>query len=127
MKTLHRVTGALLFDTGRKALRSANLRGAGLCRADLYGANLSGANLSGANLSGANLSGAAGVIGLASPDRWPAFAYYFDGAVRVQVGCKNFTIDEARAYWHGKEDRREVLAAVEYAATVAGIRGWSQS
>lgn len=102
MKIFHRVTGEVLFDTGRVALRNADLRSA-------------------------NLRGAAAVIALGIPDSWPAFAYFHEGAVRVQVGCKNFTLAEGRAYWFGKEDRREVLAALDYAEAVASIRGWGKA
>lgn len=32
---------------------------------------------------------------------------------------------EARLYWAGKENRREVLAALDYIEAVARIRGWA--
>jgi hypothetical protein len=41
------------------------------------------------------------------------------------VGCQEKRLSEAREYWAGKEDRREVLAALDYAEAVALLRGWS--
>lgn len=83
-----------------------------------------GANLRGANLEGANLEGAHAVADLGQPDGWQAFAYLRESTIRVQVGCKNFTLAEGRAHWAGKPDRREVLAALDYAEAVAKIRAW---
>jgi hypothetical protein len=40
------------------------------------------------------------------------------------VGCKDKTLAEGRAYWAGKPDRREVMAALDYAEAVANIREW---
>ena len=135
----HRLTGAVLFTHEGANLRGANLRGADLEGADLEsadlrgaylggaylgGANLRGAYLGGANLRGADLGGAHVVAALGQPDGWRAFAYLHEGTVRVQIGCKNFTLVEGRAYWAGKSDRREVLAALDYAEAISVIRGW---
>jgi len=46
------------------------------------------------------------------------------GEQRVRVGCRDFTLAEGRAYWAAKPDRREVLAALDYAETIAESRGW---
>ena len=153
MKIYHRNTGAVLYEdaapTARQTvcaaveartdlssadLRSANLSSADLSSADLGGANLWGAGLSGADLRGANLTDATlsgadlrsaeGVFALGSPDCWYAFAWLRDGYLSIRVGCREKRLDEAREYWAGKSDRREVLAAVEHAAAVAQIRGW---
>jgi uncharacterized protein YjbI with pentapeptide repeats len=119
--------GANLRDTN---LRGANLRGAVLKGANLWGANLWGTALRGANLRGANLGGTTlgggvhDVIALGWPNGWWAFAYMRDAEIRVQVGCRNFSISEGRAYWADKEYRREVLASLDYAEAVARLRGW---
>lgn len=42
----------------------------------------------------------------------------------VQVGCQSKTMAAAREYWTGKEDRREVMAALDYAEAIAKSRGW---
>ncbi len=57
-KILHKITGAVLFDSGDADLRGAYLRGAYLRDADLRDADLSGAYLRAANLRGAYLRGA---------------------------------------------------------------------
>ena len=105
-------------------LRGADLRGANLYGANLYGANLYGANLRDADLRGANLYGALGVFSLGQPNGWFAYAWLRDGYLSIRVGCQEKRLNEARSYWAGKEHRREVLAAVEYAAQVADIRQW---
>jgi hypothetical protein len=43
----------------------------------------------------------------------------------VQCGCRTKTLAEARGYWADKPDRREVLAAVEYIAAIAALKGWN--
>ena len=92
--------------------------------ADLSGANLWGANLSDAYLSDAYLSEANAAIFLGYPNGWTAFAWLKDKTIRVQVGCHNFTLAEGRAYWAEKENRREIIAALNYAETIAKLRGW---
>ena len=112
-------------------LRGANLRGADLGGADLGGANLVGANLRGADLGGADLGGA-NLVGadlaahIGQPDGWNAWTYYDTKAKeqRVQVGCRNYTLEEGRKYWAKKENRREVLAALDFAEAIGKIRGW---
>jgi hypothetical protein len=125
------LSGAYLIeaDLSRANLSRANLSGAYLIEADLRGANLRGANLRGADLSGANLHDANlhdanGIIGLGSPDGWRAYAWLRDDCLSIRVGCREMRVNEAREYWAGKADRREVLAAVEYAVQIATIRGW---
>jgi len=113
-------------------LSGADLSGANLSRADLSGANLSradlsGADLSGANLSRANLSRANSAAQLGQPDGWNAWTYYDEkkGIQIVRVGCKEFAIKEGRAYWKGKDNRREVMAALDYAEAIGKVRGWA--
>ena len=88
-------------------------------------ASLDGANLYGATLDGATLVGANDIIMLGQPDGWRAYAYRAKTTIRVQVGCQNKTLSKGREYWADKPDRREVLAALDYAEKVAGLRGWT--
>ena len=134
-------------DLGGANLSGADLSGANLGGAYLSGANLSGADLSGAYLSGADLSGAhlgradlsgaylsgaylgrAKISDLATlgfPNGWGAYTYITEaGEQLMQVGCRNFTLAQGRFYWANKQDRREVLAALDYAEAIAKIRKW---
>ena len=134
-------------DLSRADLSGADLSGADLSGANLSGANLSGADLSGAYLSGADLSGAylgradlsgaylsgaylgrAKISDLATlgfPNGWGAYTYITEaGEQLMQVGCRNFTLAQGRFYWANKQDRREVLAALDYAEAIAKIRKW---
>jgi len=135
------LTGAHLADANlagadltRADLTRANLTGAHLADAylvdadlvdaDLVGADLTGADLTGADLTGAHLAGVNLIIDLGCPDGCPAYAWLRDGVCMVQVGCRLKTIAEGREYWRGKNDRREVLVALDYAEAVATLRGW---
>jgi hypothetical protein len=125
---------------GGADLSAADLSGADLSGADLGGADLGGAYLGGANLSGADLSGAdLGDLGgaylggakisdlatLGFPNGWGAYTYVTEaGEQRVQVGCRNKTLAEGRAYWADKAARREVLAALDYAEAIGRARRW---
>ncbi len=64
------------------------------------------------------------VIQAGTPDGWRCYGHKKDGKLLIVAGCRKKTLAEARAYWAGKNDRREVLAAVEYIATVAALKGW---
>lgn len=137
----HRFTGTVLFSLETESLklcvqaavkakaylRGAYLGGAYLRGADLRGADLRGAYLGDADLRGADLGGAAGVIHLGTPDGWHAHAWLCDGWLSIRVGCREFRLAEAREYWQGKPNRREVMAALDYAETVAAIREWAVS
>ena len=115
------LSGADLSDA---YLSGADLSGADLSRANLSGADLSGADLSDADLSGANLSGVSALIDAGYPYGWRAVGWLSEGVIRLRVGCRNFTLADGRAYWTGKDNRREVLAALDYIETIARIRGW---
>ena len=107
-------------------LAGANFADANLARANFAGANLACAYLAGANLARANLAGAYIAAQLGHPNGWNAWTY-FDTKLneqRVQVGCQNKTIAEGRAYWQGKADRAEVMAALDYAEAIGKLRGW---
>ena len=86
------------------------------------GANLYGADLRGADLQGADLRKVTAVIGGGCPNGWEAFAWWQGGNVVVSVGCHTKTLVDARAYWQGKADRREVMAFLDYAETLAKLR-----
>ena len=147
----HRVNGSILFSLETESLKlclqaavkeKADLRWANLRRANLSAANLSGADLSGADLSGAdlrraNLSAAnlrradlraANLAAqLGHPNGWNAWTYVSkEGEQRVRVGCRDLTIAEGRDYWAGKDDRLEVLAALDYAERIGKLRGWGE-
>mgnify|MGYP001167286375 FL=1 len=111
---------------GGANLGGANLVGADLGGADLVGADLGGANLVGADLVGADLGGADLAAQLGQPNSWYAWTYVRSGFQRVRVGCHDKTIAQGRAYWVGKENRREVLAALDYAEAIGKLRGWKQ-
>ena len=112
-------------------LSGADLSGADLSYSDLRGSDLSGADLSYSDLSysnlrGADLRGSAIVAHIGQPDGWHAYTY-FDTKLneqRVQVGCQHKTLAEGREYCANKENRREVLAALDYAEAIGKLRGW---
>ena len=85
----------------------------------------SGADLSGADLGTGKIKG---LYQLGDPDSWYALTYVLEtGEQRVRVGCRDKTIAEGRAYWAGKDNRREVLAALDYAEAIAKLRGWQDA
>jgi len=108
-------------------LEGANLEGANLARANLEGAYLEGANLEGANLARANLARANHVIDLGCPNGFRAYAWNNKGALTIQAGCQMKSLPDARAYWANKPDRAEIMAALDYAETVARLRKWKLS
>ena len=112
--------GADLFAAD---LFAADLSRANLFRANLSEANLFGADLSGADLSEANLSGADSIIDAGTPNGWRTVGWLRDGRLSVRVGCRDKRLDEGRAYWAGKDNRREVLAALDYVEAIAKLRG----
>ena len=116
------LTGANLAGAN---LAGANLAGAYLEGTNLAGANLAGADLAGAYLTGTNLAGANLVIDAGYPNGWRCVGWLKDGVIQVRVGCRDKALAEGRAYWAGREDRREVLAALDYIETVAELRGWA--
>ena len=126
-----KLRGAKLFRAG---LAYAKLVGADLRDADLYGAELFVTDLTGADLTGADLTGAdftktslrdaQGVIDAGHPNGWRCVGWMRAGVIQVSVGCRDKTLTAGRAYWAGKEDRREVLAALDYIEVVARLRGW---
>ena len=132
------LTGAVLTDA---VLRGADLRGAVLRGADLTDAVLRGADLTDADLRGADLTdadgasykvdGRIGIIDAGCPNGWGALGYVDTDSqtLRVHVGCQRREISDGRAYWSSpdhpnRNDRREVLAALDYIEAVARLRGW---
>ena len=132
----HRFTGAVLFSLECDSLKicletavkqKADLRGAYLRGAYLRDADLRGADLRGAYLGGADLRDADFAAQLGHPNGWYAWTYVSkDGLRRVRVGCHDFTLAEGRAYWQGKDNCREVMAALDYAEAIGKLRGWKQ-
>jgi uncharacterized protein YjbI with pentapeptide repeats len=105
-------------------LRGSDLSGSNLSGSDLSYSDLRGSNLSGSNLRGSNLIGSDLIANLGQPNGWSAYTYCTTGEQRIQVGCQNLTLAEGREYWSGKEHRREVLAALDYAEAIGKLRGW---
>jgi uncharacterized protein YjbI with pentapeptide repeats len=114
-------------NLSRADLSDATLSGAYLSDATLSGATLFGCDLSRADLSGADLSGVKQAAQLGQPDGWHAWTYITpENKQRVRVGCRDYTIAEGRDYWKGKDNRREVLAALDYAEAIGKLRQWGQ-
>lgn len=106
----HRFNGSVLFAMECDSLKVC-VEAVVKSRADLAGANLAGADLA---------------AQLGQPNGWNAWTY-FDTKLneqRVRVGCQNKTIAEGRAYWQGKANRAEVMAALDYAEAIGKLRGW---
>ena len=128
----HRISVAVLFSLETTSLKlcveaavksGATLSGAALSGANLSGADLSVADLSGADLSGANLSCATSVIDGGYADGFKVAAYWDKSTVlHVRVGCHTKTLTAARSYWQGKDNRREIMAFLDYAEAVAKVR-----
>ena len=124
--TRAKLSGANLYGAN---LYGANLSRANLTGADLTGADLTGANLSGANLSGASLSGANLIVGGTRSD-----GYQFllikegDGVLRVNAGCRRFTIANGRDHWErtrgGTRLGHESQALLDHLERMASIAGW---
>ena len=112
----HRFTGAVLFSLETESLK--------LC---VEAAVKSRAYLAGADLARANLARAYLAAQLGHPNGWHAWTYVSkDGEQRVQVGCHDYSISEGREYWANKDNRREVLAALDYAEAIGKLRGWGK-
>jgi len=110
------------------AVKWAIKNGVNLRGADLSGVDLSAADLSGTYLGGKKLAPGLSFALLGTPDSWSALTYFTEtGQQRVSVGCRDFTLAEGRKYWSGKETRREVMAALDYAEAIAKIRGWAKA
>jgi uncharacterized protein YjbI with pentapeptide repeats len=125
------LSGAYLFGAD---LSRADLSGAYLSGADLSGADLSGAYLFGANLSRADLSGAYGIADRLVDGGLRSDGYRFlltrtePGAWRVKAGCRNLTVEEARAHWTatraGTPLGEETFALIDHMTRIATIREW---
>jgi hypothetical protein len=106
-------------------LAYANLADADLAYANLAGADLAYADLADAYLAGANLARAKDAIDAGTPNNWRVVGWLRDGVLSVRVGCRDKRLAECREYWAGKENRREVLAALDYVEQIATLRGWA--
>jgi len=61
---------------------------------------------------------------MGTPNGYHAHAWLRDGWLSIRVGCREFRLPEARARCAGKDDRRVVVAALDYAEAVAAILEW---
>ena len=153
MEILHHDTGAIIVSSKRTSIKEAveenraDLRGADLEWADLRGAylegadlewvNLEGADLRGVNLKGANLEGMnlekarlgnLRIIdgGLRSDGYRFFYTDFTDEGPRIKAGCRNFTIEKARAHWQRTREGgplgEETLLMLDRLEHLAGIR-----
>ncbi len=109
-------------------LSGADLSGANLSRAYLSGADLSDANLSGAHLTLANLSRVYYLVDAGQRlDGYRFVGWIKDGILMIKVGCRNFTITDARAHWTktrgGTPLGDETTAILDHIESVARFRG----
>ena len=125
--------GAILARANLRGaiLAGADLAGADLARADLARADLAGAILTGAILTGANLIHAiisAADIGTRSDGYRFILLAQPDSEPRIQAGCRNFSLSEARAHWAirhvGTPLHAEMQVILDHAERIAKIRGW---
>lgn len=74
----------------------------------------------------ASLVGARGIIDAGSPNGFRAAGWMLGEELRIHVGCHHgqVTLAQGREYWKNKEDRCEVIAALDYIEAVAKLRGW---
>lgn len=131
----------------RTSLRGAKLRNASLLKSCLIGADLSEADLTGADLrfsdlatarfentilTGANLFGASLmntsiVDGGQRSDDYHFFGWILHGALRINAGCRNFTLEQARAHWQrtrgGTKLGDETMLILDYIERMARVRG----
>jgi len=114
-------------DLGGAHLRGADLRDADLGGAHLRGADLRGADLRGANLGGADL-GSAKVLAIAHLgliDGWVTTLWHTDQGYRILAGCHTFTLNEAKAHYANRENRRGLYyLATEAWQVIARLQGW---
>lgn len=95
---------------------------AALEKATQAGADLAGAYLARAYLAGADLAGAGGFILLTDTDHgFRVIALMRGDEWRIYAGCRDFTIDEARAHWgaadyHLPLSGRKVVACLNWLA-----------
>jgi len=114
---------------------SANLSDANLGGAALGGANLGGANLGGANLRGANLRGAANINNIIIDGGLRSDGYRFlltrrkKGGWRVEAGCRDFTVADAKKHWDETRPKGQPLGdetrlIIKHMLALAKLRNW---
>ena len=99
--------------------------------ANLRGADLRGADLRGANLRRADLYGAKGIICAGNrSDGYLFLANWCEGALWIHVGCRSFTIADARAHWENArkgtplgDETFAMLDFIERMATIRNLKG----
>ena len=65
------------------------------------------------------------VIQAGRPNNWTCYGWLKDDKLLIHCGCRCKTYVEAVEYWSNKPDRTEVLAACNYIAEIARLRGWN--
>ncbi len=103
-------------------LQGASFNGSILRRVNFHRAALEGVDFTGAEFYDCRLPGC--VVGLGKPDNYDAWAWNTGKGTYINIGCKCLGLREGFEYWEGKDDRREVIAALRYADEVGRIRGW---
>ena len=129
--------GGTKADRSGANLSEANLRGANLRKANLAGCDLSGANLrdadlrkcdlrdadlADADLRGCDLRWAVGIRHLTTTDHGHAVVAQqreATGEWRILAGCRDFSIEEARAHWsasdyHTPASGRRIIANIDW-------------
>ena len=107
-------------------LRGVEFDGCGFYRCNLRDAILSGATFTG----GTKFEDCAPpfrgpVMQLPFLDGWRSCAFTSDGETFIRVGCRRFTLGQARTYWRGKPDRTQMLAACDMVEREGRARGWA--
>lgn len=92
-------------------------------------ARQTGADLRGAYLAGADLGGADLVDAGQDARGYRFVGFLRDNKLRIVAGCRDFSLQEARARWKGRHAddpalKAECLAKVDLIAKVAKARGW---
>lgn len=95
----------------------ARLTRASLYEADLNGARLTRASLDGARLDGASLDGeicTGRFIQLVNVAEWGTLlAFQSQNGLRIKVGCRHFSMSEARSHWAERGDRVKTRLALD--------------
>ena len=116
-------------DFGGACLIQTEFADADISEAVFVGADMRGAIFDRAKRDGLFVDGRYGIFGyhdMQSGFPVHAFVDMETGEMRVEAGCRRFTLGEARSYWGQKPQRRGILAAVEHAVAGFKIAGWRE-
>ncbi len=123
-------------DLARASFIGANVYGANFKKANLKGATLDGVPLDSTNLDGANFDGALRdghvidkCIQIQNVAEYGAMLAYTTkaGELRVEIGCRKFSMAEAKVYWASSPTRKMTRVALGmaeqwYAAVASSAR-----